>query len=128
MQIKVAVEPIENSRSPIGDSARDPARGLVRSHDGNLTGGTQLQPQQNRGLSEGVQLQPQQDIDTMGVDIPEVFDPYIVEVAADFISVNRADDLTNSDSDSEMRVRIIYLKKKGRKLSKKLNLSVLNAK
>ena len=51
MQTKVAIEPVENGKSPVEDPARNPAVDLVGGHRGNLTGGAQLQLQQNRGLS-----------------------------------------------------------------------------
>ena len=43
-QTKVVVEPAEDDRGSVGDSARDSAVDLVGSHRGNLTRDAQLQP------------------------------------------------------------------------------------
>ena len=48
----------------------------------------------------------------MEVDVPEVPDLHFIKVVADPTTVNKVDDLSNSDSDSEMRARVAYLKKK----------------
>lgn len=52
-QTKVATEPTENDRGPVGDPVRDSTVDPVGGHGGQLTGGTQSQPQQNRDLTEG---------------------------------------------------------------------------
>ena len=110
-QTKVTVEPAENDKGSVGDLAVDPVGG----HGENSTGGAQLQPQQNRGLTGGMQLQSQQDINAIEVNVPKVPDLHIVEVVADSTTTNRADNLSNSDSDSEMRAHVAYLKKKKKK-------------
>ena len=83
MQTKRIIEPTENGRDLVGDPTRDPAINPVGGHRENLTGGAQLQPQQNRGLTGGANLLPQQDVDAIKVDPFEVSDPHIVEVVAD---------------------------------------------
>lgn len=125
MQTKVAAEPAENGRDSVGDPTRDSVVDLVGGRGGNLTRGTQLQPQQNRNLTGGVKLQPQQDVDAMKVDVFEVSNPHIVEVIADSTTANRADDLSDSDSDSEIRARVAYLKKKKEKAKLRAELEHL---
>lgn len=112
MQIEVAVEPAEDGRSPIRDPTRNPAGDPVGGHSGDLTEGTQLRPQLNKNLTGNAQLQPQQNLDTMKVDKLEVPDLRIVEVVADPTTANKADNLSDFNSDSEMRAHVAYLKKK----------------
>ena len=83
MQTEEAIEPAENGRDLVGDLTRDLAVDLIKGHRGNLTGGVQLQPQQNRGLTGGTNLQTQQDVNAMEVNPPEVPNPHIVEVVTD---------------------------------------------
>ena len=88
----------------------------------------QSQSQQNRDLSRDADLQPQQDIDIIKVDIPEVPDLHIVEVVIDPTTANKADDLTNSDSNSEIRMRVAYLKRKKEKARLRAKLKHLEHK
>ena len=127
-QTKRAIESAENSRDSVRDPTRDPAVDPVGGHRGNLTGGAQLQPQQNRGLIGDANLQPQRDIDAIEVDPPEVPDPRIVEVVADQTIANKADDLSNSVSDSEIRTCIAVLRKQKERAELKAKLERLKRK
>ena len=51
----------------------------------------------------------------MEVDLPEVSDPCVVEVVVDQTTTNRADNLFNSDFNSEIRMRIVILRKQKKK-------------
>ena len=57
MQTKVHVKPTKTSRDSVEDPTRNSVEGLVRDS--------------NRGLTGGAQLQPQQDIHAIEVDIYE---------------------------------------------------------
>ena len=127
-QTEVTVKPTENGRGSAGDLARDSAGDFVGGHSGNLTGGAQSQPQQNRNLSGGAQLQPQQDVNAIEVDVPEVSDRRIIEVVVDPTTANMADNLSNSDFDSEMGAHVTYLKKKKEKTKLKAKLERLEYK
>ena len=72
-----------------------------------------------------MQLQPQQNVDAIEIDVPEVSDLCIIEVVADSTTANKADDLSNSDSDSEMRAYVVYLKRKKEKAKLKAKLKHL---
>lgn len=73
-------------------------------------------------------MQLQQDIDAIEVDKPNISDPCVVEVVADPTTANEADDLTNSDSNSEMRTRVAYLKRKKEKARLRAKLERLKHK
>ena len=111
MQTKGKIELAENDRDPVGDPTQDLAIDPVGGYRGNLTEDVQSQPQQNRSLTGGANSQPQQDVDVMEVDPPEISDPRIVEVVADRTTADRADNLSNSVSDSELRAHVAVLRK-----------------
>ena len=127
-QTEVAIDPTEEGRSLVGDLARDPIVDLVRGHNGQSTGGAQLRPHQNRDLSGGTQLLLQRNIDAMEVDPLEVPDSHVVEVVADQTIANRADDLSNFISDSEIRACIAVLKKQKKRTELKTELERLEHK
>ena len=127
-QTKGTIEPAENGRDHIGDPTRDFAIDSVGSHRENLTGGMQLQPQQNRGLTRGANLQLQQNVDAMEVDPPKIPNPCIVEVVADQITANKADDLSDSVSDSEIKTHVTVLRKQKKRAELKVELEHLKRK
>ena len=128
MQTEVVIDSAKKGRGPVGDPARDPIVDPVGGHRGDLTGGAQLQPQQNKGLTEGANLQPQRDVDAMEVDPPEVPDPRIIEVVADQTTANRADDLSDSIFDSEVRARVAVLRKQKERAELRAELEYLERK
>ena len=73
-------------------------------------------------------MQPQWDVDAMEVDPPEVSDPCIVEVVADQTTANRADNLSDSVSDSEVRGRVAILRKQKKKTQLRAKLEHLERK
>ena len=128
IQTEVAIGPVKKSRSLVGDPAKVPTVDSVRSHGGQSIGGAQSQPYQNKNLSGGMQLLPQRDVNAIEVDLSEVSDPRIVKVVADQATANRADNLFNFISDSEIRVRVIVLRKQKEKAELKAKLEHLERK
>ena len=64
----------------------------------------------------------------MEVDIPKVSDPRIVEVVADQTTSNKIDNLSDSDSNSEIRARVVILRKQKEKSQLRAELEHLERK
>ena len=73
-------------------------------------------------------MQSQRDVDAIEVDPSEVPDPCVVEVVADQTTANRADDLSNSVSDSEIKVRVAVLRKQKERAELRAKLKRLERK
>lgn len=127
-QTKEVIESVENGRDHVGNPTRDFAIDSVGSHRENLTEGMQLQPQQNRGLTRGANLQLQQNVDVMEVDPPKIPNPHIVEVVANQITTKKADDLSDSVSDSEIKTHVTVLRKQKKRAELKVELEHLERK
>lgn len=79
-------------------------------------------------MLKGTELLLQHDIDAMKVDPLEVLDPRVVKVIADQTTVNKADDLSNSISNSKIRAYIAVLRKQKEKAELKAKLERLECK
>ena len=121
----MAIELAENGRDFVGNPTKDPVIDFVEGHRGSLIRGVQLQPQQNKSLIEGANLQLQLDVNVIEVDLSKVSDPHIVEVVADQTTVDRADNLSDSISNSEVRACVAVLRKQKEKAQLKAELERL---
>ena len=125
MQTEAAIDPAEEGRGSVRDFTRDPTVNLIRGPSGQLTEGAQLRLHQNKDLPRGAELPSQRNIDAMEVDPPEIPDPHIIDVVADQTTANKANDLSNSISDSEIRTRIAVLRKQKKRAELKVKLEHL---
>ena len=128
MQTEVANDLAEEGRGPVKDPARNLIVDSVGGHGRQLIEGAQLRPHQNKNLPGGAESLPQHDVDTIEVDPPKVPDSRIVEVIADQTTANRANDLSNSISNSEIRAHVAVLRKQKEKAELKAKLEYLKRK
>ena len=127
-QTKAAINPTEEDRGSVEDPVRDFTVDPVGRHSGQSTEGAQLQPQQNRDLLGGTESLPQCDVNAMEVDLSEVLDLCILDVVADQTTANRTDNLSDSISDSEIKVCVAVLKKQKERAELKVKLERLKRK
>ena len=110
-QTEVAIDLAEEGRGFVKNPIRNPTVNPVGGHRGQSIEGMQSWPHQNKDLSGDAELLLQHDVDAIEVDPLEVPDPCVIKVVADQTIANKADNLSDSISNSEIRASVVVLKK-----------------